>query len=128
MDVKRSEGLLMSAQPLEAAEEISRRIVDVRVVDGTLLLDADPAWAGASNTVPTQKGVSVNGLREVSDISLPEEEGPLRSACTLSERPAMWMRQRPSCAIIYLRRERGAVSSGRWQCRPKAEIAPASHC
>ena len=57
MAVKRSEGLLVSAQPLEAAEDISRRIVDVRVVDGTLLLDADPAWAGAINTVPSKKSV-----------------------------------------------------------------------
>jgi hypothetical protein len=40
----------------------------------------------------------------------------------------MRMRQRPACAIIYLRRERGAVSSGQWQTRPKAEVAPASHC
>ncbi len=90
--VKRSEGLLVSAQPLEVAEEMSRRIVDVRVVNGTLLLDADPAWAGAINTVPAKKSVRVNELRDVSDISLPEEEGPLRSVCTLSERPAMWMR------------------------------------
>jgi len=111
--VKRSEGLLVSSQPLQAAGEISRRIVVVRVVNGTLLLDADPAWAGAINTVPSKESVRVNELRAVSDISLPEEEGPLCSACTLSERPAMWMRQRPSCAIIYLRRERGAVSSGR---------------
>jgi hypothetical protein len=57
MAVKRSEGLLVSAQPLEAAENISRRTVDVRVVDGTLLLDADPAWAGAINTVPSKKSV-----------------------------------------------------------------------
>ncbi len=48
MAVKRSEGLLMRAQPLRAAQEISRHIVDVQVRDGTLLLDADPAWAGQS--------------------------------------------------------------------------------
>jgi hypothetical protein len=42
---KRKEGLLVRAQPLEQAERISRAmVVEVRVVDGALLLDADPAW------------------------------------------------------------------------------------
>ena len=45
------EGLLVKARPLEQAERISRSMVDVRVVDGTLLLDVDPTWAGAINTV-----------------------------------------------------------------------------
>ena len=85
--VNRSEGLLVRAQPLGAAEQISRRMVDVKVVDGTLLLDADPAWAGAINTVLTKKGVRVNELRPVSDISLPEEDGSRRSARSLSEMP-----------------------------------------
>ena len=87
MAVNRSEGLLVRAQPLGAAEQISRRMVDVKVVDGTLLLDADPAWAGAINTVLTKKGVRVNELRPVSDISLPEEDGSRRSARSLSEMP-----------------------------------------
>ncbi len=45
---KRKEGLLVRARPLEQAERISRTMVEVRVVDGALLLDADPAWAGQS--------------------------------------------------------------------------------
>ena len=52
MAEERSEGLLVKAQPLEQAERISRSMVaEVQVVDGTLLLGADPAWAGAINTV-----------------------------------------------------------------------------
>jgi hypothetical protein len=97
-----SEGLLMRAQPLGAAQEISRCIVDVRVVDGALLLDADRTWAGAINTVLTKKGVRVNELRPVSNVSLPEDDGSPRSARTLSERPAKWMRRLPTCAMIYL--------------------------
>jgi hypothetical protein len=40
-----SEGLLLvRAEPLRLAQEISRTMVDVaRVADGALLLDADPA-------------------------------------------------------------------------------------
>ena len=37
---KRKEGLLVRARPLEQAEKISRTMVEVRVVDGGLLLDA----------------------------------------------------------------------------------------
>ncbi len=54
--------MLAKAQPLRQAERISRLIVQVRVVDGALLLDADPAWAGAINTVLVMKGVRVSGL------------------------------------------------------------------
>jgi hypothetical protein len=103
--VKGNEGLLVRAQPLGAAEEISRRMVDVRVVDGALLLDADPAWAGAINTVLIKKGVRVNELRPVSDFSLPDTEASRRSARHLSDMPVMWMHRLPACAIIYLRRE-----------------------
>jgi hypothetical protein len=40
---KRHEGLLVRAEPLQWAEEISQRMVDVvRVEDGALLLEADP--------------------------------------------------------------------------------------
>lgn len=103
MAVKRSEGLLMRAQPLRAAEEISRRIVDVQVRDGTLLLDADPAWAGAINTVLTKKGVRVNELQPISDISSQEEEDGFQpSARSISEMPALRVHRLPSCAIIYL--------------------------
>jgi hypothetical protein len=46
------EGLLVRAEPQEWAEEISHRMVDVvRLIDGALLLDADPAWAWAINMV-----------------------------------------------------------------------------
>jgi hypothetical protein len=58
----RSEGLLVKAYPLEQAERISRSMVEVRVVDGALLLDADPTWAGAINTVLVKKGVRVSEL------------------------------------------------------------------
>ena len=58
------EGLLIRAEPLEWAKEISQRMVDVvRVKDGALLLEADPEWAGAINTVLIEKGVRVNELR-----------------------------------------------------------------
>jgi hypothetical protein len=43
-----AEGLLVRAEPLEWAEEISQRMVHVeRSMDGALLLEADPTWAGA---------------------------------------------------------------------------------
>jgi hypothetical protein len=60
------EGLLVRAEPLGQAEEISQRMVDVvRVVNGALLLDADLAWAGAINTVLVKKGVRVSELRNL---------------------------------------------------------------
>jgi hypothetical protein len=60
------EGLLVKAEPLRLAEDISRRMVDVvRVVDGALLLNADLAWAGAFNTVLVEKGVRISELRHV---------------------------------------------------------------
>jgi hypothetical protein len=63
MAEKRNEGLLVKAHPLEQAERISRSMVKVRVVDGALLLlDADPAWAGAINTVLVEQGVRVSEL------------------------------------------------------------------
>jgi hypothetical protein len=58
---RREEGLLVRAEPLEWAEEISHRMVDVvRVENGALLLEVDPKWAGAINTVLVSKGVRVN--------------------------------------------------------------------
>ena len=64
---KRHEGLLVRAEPLEWAEEISHRMVDVvRLIDGALLLDADPTWAGAINTVLVMKGVRVSELAKSS--------------------------------------------------------------
>ena len=62
---KRNEGLLVRAGPLQWAQEISQRMVDVvRVEEGALLLEADPKWAGAINTVLVSKGVRVNELRK----------------------------------------------------------------
>jgi hypothetical protein len=72
MAEERSEGLLVRAHPLEQAERISRSmVVDVRVVEGALLLDADPAWAGAINTVLVKRGVRVSELcRPQKDVTL----------------------------------------------------------
>ena len=92
----------MRAQPLGAAKAISKPMVDVRVVDGTLLLNANPAWAGAINTVLTKKGVRANELQPVLDISLLEEGGSERPARSLPERSVMQMHRLPACAIIYL--------------------------
>jgi len=66
----RSEGLVVRAQPLEQAEHISRLMVDVRVADGVLLLDADPAWAEAINTVLATKGVRVSELCPIRNSKL----------------------------------------------------------
>jgi len=58
-----SEGLLVRAEPLGLAERICRRMVgEVRVLDGALWLDADPAWSGALNIVLVKKGVRVSEL------------------------------------------------------------------
>jgi hypothetical protein len=44
MTKKSSGGLLVGARPLDLAEMVCRRLVDrVRIVDGSILLDADPA-------------------------------------------------------------------------------------
>ena len=62
---KRNEGLLVRAEPLQWAQEISQRMVDVvRVEDGALLLEADLEWAASINTVLVAKGVRVNELRK----------------------------------------------------------------
>jgi hypothetical protein len=60
---EKKRGFGSKAHPLVQAERISRSMVDVRVVDGALLLDADPAWAGgAINTVLVKQGVRVSEL------------------------------------------------------------------
>ncbi len=70
MAEKRNEGLLVRAHPLEQAERISRSMVKVQVVNGTLLLDADPTWAGAINTVLVTRGVRVSELcRPQKDVN-----------------------------------------------------------
>ena len=56
-------------------------------MDGGLPLDADPAWAGVSNTILIKKGMRVNELRPAPDISLPKESAPRRLSRSLSERP-----------------------------------------
>jgi hypothetical protein len=57
----REEGLLVRAEPLQWAQEISQRMIDVvRVEDGALLLEAEPERAAAINTVLVSKGVRVN--------------------------------------------------------------------
>jgi hypothetical protein len=59
------EGLLVRAEPLGLAEEISHRMVDVvRTEDDALLLEVDPEWAEAINTVLVAKGVRVNEIRK----------------------------------------------------------------
>jgi hypothetical protein len=69
-DATVEEGLLVRGEPLGWAEEVSRRMVKVvRKMDDALLLDADPAWAGAINTVLVQKGVRVSELREETTAS-----------------------------------------------------------
>jgi hypothetical protein len=55
--------LLVRAEPLGLAEDVSRKMVKTQVVDGALLLDADPAWAWAINTVLVTKGLRVSELR-----------------------------------------------------------------
>ena len=51
LEKERSEGLRVRAEPL-----------GVRVADGALWLEADPAWSGALNTVLVKKGVRVSEL------------------------------------------------------------------
>jgi hypothetical protein len=61
----RNEGLLVRAEPLQWAQEISQRMVDVvRLEDGALLLEVDPKWAGAINAVLVRKGVRVKEIRK----------------------------------------------------------------
>jgi hypothetical protein len=65
----RSEGLLLRAEPMRLAEELCRRMVEGRLVDGTLLLDAVPAWTAAIKKVLVKKGVRVSELRRVEGSS-----------------------------------------------------------
>jgi hypothetical protein len=61
---KGSEGLLVvRAEPLRHAERICNNLIEgVRVVDGALLLEADPAGAEAINAVLVERGVRVSEL------------------------------------------------------------------
>jgi hypothetical protein len=66
----RNDGLLVGAEPLGLAKEISQRMFDVvRLPDGALLLEADPEWTGAINTVLVTKGVRVDELRKQSSAA-----------------------------------------------------------
>ena len=60
---KRNEGLLVEASPSERAEEVLRRMVEVQEVNGMLLLEADPDWAEAIETVLEEGGIEVEQLR-----------------------------------------------------------------
>jgi hypothetical protein len=63
----REEGLLVRAEPLERAEEISQRMVDVVRLNGdALLLDAKYKWAGAIYAVLVERGVNVKEIRKES--------------------------------------------------------------
>jgi hypothetical protein len=67
MSENRSEGLLVRAEPLGPARRLCRRLVEeVHEADGALLLDADPTWAAAINTINTvlvKKGLRISELR-----------------------------------------------------------------
>jgi hypothetical protein len=64
------EVLLVRGEPLELAEEISYRMVKVvRIMDDALLLEVDPAQAGAINAVLVKKGVRVSELRKHTTAS-----------------------------------------------------------
>jgi hypothetical protein len=64
VDGSSSEVLMVGARPLRLAEMVCRRLVErVWIVDGALLLEADPDLAGAINTVLVKKGVRVSELR-----------------------------------------------------------------
>jgi hypothetical protein len=59
------EGLLVRVEPLDRAEEITQRMVDVkRLEDGVLWLDAKPEWAWAIYAVMVEKGVCVKEIRK----------------------------------------------------------------
>lgn len=61
MTEKSDRGLLVGARPLSLAETACKRLVEgTRGVNGTLLLDANPTWAGATNTVLVESGVRVS--------------------------------------------------------------------
>jgi hypothetical protein len=61
------EGVLVAARPLNRAERVCRRLVEgIRVVDGTLLLDADPTRACATYTVLVKSGAQVSELRRAA--------------------------------------------------------------
>jgi hypothetical protein len=61
----RNEGVLVKAEPLAWAEEVSHRMVDVVCVDDdALLLEVGPEWAEAIEAVLETKGVLVKEIRK----------------------------------------------------------------
>ena len=69
LENRREVGLVVRAEPLEWAEEVAHRKVEVeRLEDGALLLDGDPAWAGAINAVWVSKGVRVSELKSTARV------------------------------------------------------------
>ena len=93
--------MLLRAEPLALAEEISRRMVGVRVVHDALLLDADPAWGGAINTVLVKKGVKVDELidcsrtNNASCCAVPSQKTEPGPRGTLRSRLEKWLRENP---------------------------------
>ena len=65
---EREDGLLIAAEPIALAERICKTLVDEvsTTTDGTLLLDTNPAFAGAINTVLVMKGATVSELHRVT--------------------------------------------------------------
>ena len=63
------EGLLVRAEPLGLAQSVCEELVDeVRIMDGALLLAADPAWAWAINIMLVTKHVRVSELRRIGNL------------------------------------------------------------
>jgi hypothetical protein len=61
--------LASESQAPGLAQSVCEGLVDeVRIVDGALLLTADPAWAWAINIVLVTKGVMVSELRRAGDL------------------------------------------------------------
>jgi hypothetical protein len=61
---KRDDGLLLVAEPFEAAKEPCRRMAEVRVVgEEALFLEAYSAWAEPICAVLAAKGLRVKRLR-----------------------------------------------------------------
>ena len=60
----RSDGLLVRAEPLQWAKEISQRMVDVVHLEvSALLLEVDPKWTGPIKEVLAKRSVRVKVIR-----------------------------------------------------------------
>jgi hypothetical protein len=57
------QGLLVRVEPLQRAKEVLETMVEgVRVIEGALVLDVGPAYAGAIKTVLAGRGMRVSEL------------------------------------------------------------------